>query len=229
MHTVRVVLYKDIVTGATSSAARVLKYPPVVNWKDTGGEIPVDINTAVILPTTTTQFWTDTGTSFPPIRIGSQKSGGPRRSIIHQEVRNADPLGASVNINPAKYRVSNPRWIIVIGSKTFTNGSANIYACSRMNFGSDTILSKSPDFMVFGLSSIKTTDEIRSVFVPTARIVRPTDGSNWLPPGHDISEATEDRVRGTKARNHYNFKSEFETRRDKMVDQYFGRQNDPMS
>ena len=32
-----------------------------------------------------------------------------------------------------------------------------------------------------------------------------------------------------KAKNHYNFKSEFESKRDKMVDQYFGHQNDPKS
>ena len=32
-----------------------------------------------------------------------------------------------------------------------------------------------------------------------------------------------------KAKNHYNFKNEFETRRKKMVDQDFVRQNDPTS
>ena len=53
--------------------------------------------------------------------------------------------------------------------------------------------------------------------------------ANWLPSGHNISESTADRVSGTKAKNHDNFKSEFETRRDKMVDQDFGRQNDTMS
>ena len=55
------------------------------------------------------------------------------------------------------------------------------------------------------------------------------DDSNWIPFVHDISKATVDRVSGTKAKNHYTFKSEFETRRDKMVVQDFGRQNDPMS
>ena len=34
---------------------------------------------------------------------------------------------------------------------------------------------------------------------------------------------------GSKAKNYYNFKSEFETRKDKVVDQYFRRKNDPMS
>ena len=83
--------------------------------------------------------------------------------------------------------------------------------------------------MDFGLSSVNKTDELKSVFIPTSRSGSPTDGSLCLPPGHDISVAAADIVSGTKAKNHYNFKIEFETRRDKMVDQDFGRQNYPMS
>ena len=85
-----------------------------------------------------------------------------------------------------------------------------------MNFGSDTVLSKSPNFMNFGLSSVNTTDELDFVFVPTTRVGSQTDGSNCLLSGYDISESTGGRVSETKAKNHYNFKSEFETRRDKM-------------
>ena len=49
-----------------------------------------------------------------------------------------------------------------------------------MNFGSDTVLSKNPNFMNFGLSPVNTIDELRSVIVPTTRVVRPTNGSDWL-------------------------------------------------
>ena len=76
-----------------------------------------------------------------------------------------------------------------------------------MNFGSDTVFSKSPNFMDFGLSPVNTMDELGSVFVPTTRIRRPTDGSNCIPPGHYTSDATSDRVRRTRAKNNYNFKS----------------------
>ena len=95
-----------------------------------------------------------------------------------------------------------------------------------MNFGGDTVLSESPNFMNFELSSVNATDEIRSVFVPTTRVVRPTNGSKWIPPGHYISEATYDRVCEKKAKNHYTFKRDFETRREI---QDFGRQNYPVS
>ena len=90
LHAVRAVIHKEIVTGATHSDAGVLKDPLVVNWRDVGGTIPVDINTVGIPPRTTTKVCTCTGTSVSPIIIGSQNIEGPWRSIIPQEVRNAD-------------------------------------------------------------------------------------------------------------------------------------------
>ena len=98
-----------------------------------------------------------------------------------------------------------------------------------MNFGSDTILSISPNFVYLLLLSVDTTDELGYLFASTNRIGLVIHGSEWLPLSHCISEATADRVIGTKSNNQYNFKSEFRTRRDKVVDQYFGRQNDPLS
>ena len=76
-----------------------------------------------------------------------------------------------------------------------------------MIFASDNVLSESINFMDFGLSSVNTTYELGSIFIPTTRSEMPTDGSNWLPPGHDISEATADRASRTNAKNHYNFKN----------------------
>ena len=229
LHTVREVLHKEIVTGTTRSAVGVIKNPPVVNWKNTGGMITADRNNVGIPPRTTTQVQTGTGPSVPPISIGRQKIEGPRRSIINQEARNAEPLDASINIISAKHRDPTPSWSKVIGNKTITNKSADVYAHGQMNFRSDTVLYESPNFMDFELLSVNTMDELGSVFIPTTRIRKLMDGSNWILSSHDISEATEDRAIGMKAKNHYNFKSEFETRRYKMVDQYFGRQNDPIS
>ena len=83
--------------------------------------------------------------------------------------------------------------------------------------------------MDFGLSSVDTTDEIGSVFTPTIKIGSATHGSNWLTRSHRISEATADKVSRTKSSHNYNFESVFETSREKVVDQYFGRQNDSMS
>ena len=94
MHTVRAVLLEENVVGATRRAAIVLKDPPVLYWKDTGGTIPVDRNTVGIPPRTTTQFWTGNGSSVPPNSIENQKIEGPRQSIIPKEVMKAKPLDA---------------------------------------------------------------------------------------------------------------------------------------
>ena len=100
LNAVREVLHKDIFMGASRSAAGVLKDPQVVNWKDTGGTIPVDRSTVRIPPRNTTQVWTGTGTSVSPIIIGLQNIEGPMRPIIPQEVRNFDPIDASINKIP---------------------------------------------------------------------------------------------------------------------------------
>ena len=215
LHAVRAVLHKDIVTSATHSAAGVLKDSPVVNWKDTDRTIPVDRNTVGIPRITTIQVRNGTGPYVPPIIIGRQNIEGPRWSIIPTEVRNSKPLNASINIFPAKHRYPKPSWIKFIASITFTNETANVYARIRMNFRSDTVLFENPNFMDFRLSSITTTDELGPVFVTTTRIGSPTDGTNWLLLGHDISEATVDIVSRTKTKNQYNYKIELETRRDK--------------
>ena len=164
--------------GATRSAAGVLKYLSVVNRKETGGKITVDRDTVVIPPRTSNQVWTGIGPSFPLISIGSHKIEGPRRSIIPQEVRNADTINASINRFPAEHRNPTPGWSKLIGSKKISNESADVYALVRMNFGSETFLSKSPNFINCGLSSVNKTNELGFVFVPTTIIVRPTHVSN---------------------------------------------------
>ena len=108
LHAVRAVLRNKIITGATRSAAVVLKYPLVLNWKDTSETIPVDRNTVGIPPITTTQVWPGTGPSFPPIRIGSHKIEGPRQSIITYELSNAESLETSFDRVPAKHRYPTP-------------------------------------------------------------------------------------------------------------------------
>ena len=83
-----------------------------------------------------------------------------------------------------------------------------------MNFRSDTVLSENPNFMNFGLSPVNTTDKLGSVIAPTIRVGITTNFSDWLQPWHDIEETKADGVIETKSRNHYNFKSDYETMRE---------------
>ena len=148
-------------------------------------------------PITTTIVHTGTGPSLPPIIIGSHKIDCPKRSIITQEVSNAKPLDASINQFTVEHRNPKPGWSRITGRKSVINKSSDVYARSPMNFGSDIILSENPNFMNFGRLCVNTTDELGSVLVSTSKVRRPTNGSNWIPPGHDISEATADRVSET--------------------------------
>ena len=83
--------------------------------------------------------------------------------------------------------------------------------------------------MNLGMSSIHTSYELRSIFIPTTRIGLQTDGSNWLLPGHPIGEVTENRLSGTRSEQNYNSKIDFETSRGGVVNKDFGRQNNSMS
>ena len=209
LHAVRAVLHREIVTCTRRSAASVLKDTLVVNWKDVGGLIPQDRNIIKISPRATTPVRTGTGPSAPPISIGSQKIGDPRGAIIPKEVMSADPLNASIDIIPSKHRDPTPTWIEVIGSKFINKSITNIYAHIRMNFASDTVFSKSPNFMDLGLSSVDTTDELRSVFTTTTRIDSENHESYWILRSLCISKSSADRVSSKKEKNHYNIENDF--------------------
>ena len=171
LHAIHAVLHTEIVTGAARSAARVLKDPLVLNWKDVGRTNPQDRNTLRIPPRATTPVRIGTGTSVPPIIIRSQEIEGPRRSIINQEVRNSKPLETSINRISSKNRDPTPTWSKSIGRKFTNKSSADVYTHGQMSFASDTVLSESRNFMDLGMSSDNTTHGLGSVFAPTIKIV----------------------------------------------------------
>ena len=125
-----------------------------------------------------------------------------------------------------KHRDPAPTWSKVIGRKFSGKSSAYVNSRYWINLTRDAVLTKSPNFMNLGLSSVHTSDELGFVFIPTTIIGRPTDAFNWLPPGHHIGEVTSDRVIGTRSEKNYNAKTVYETRR---VNQDFVRQNNSMS
>ena len=180
------------------SAARVFKDPPVINLKEKCGTNPWYRNTVLLPSRATTPVWIGTGPSLPPISIRIQEIEGIRRSIIPQEVRNNEPIDTSINRIFSKHRKPAPSCSKVVGSKYSNRFSAGVYARCQMNLASDTVLSGIPNFMDSGLSSVDTIYEFASVFTPTTRVGSATHGSNRLPHSHCISEATSDRLRGTK-------------------------------
>ena len=95
-----------------------------------------------------------------------------------------------------------------------------------MNLARDAVLTEISNFVNMGISSVHTSDELGSVFIPTTGIRRPTDGFKWLLPSHCIGEVTADIVSSTGSEQNYNAKTDFENRRE---NQDFGRQNNSMS
>ena len=114
----------------------------------------------------------------------------------------------------------------VIGRKFANALSTDVNSRCRVNLTCDTVLTKIPNFVNPGISSVHASDELGSVFIPTTRIRRPTYGSNWILTGHSIGEVIADRVNRTGSDQNYNAKTDFETRRK---NQNFGRQNNSMN
>ena len=103
---------------------------------------------------------------------------------------------------------------------------SDVYLRCWVNLTHEAILTKSQKIMNLGLSPVHTLDALGSVFIPATRIVRPTDGSNWLLPRHPISEFTTDIASRKRSEQNYNGKTDFETRKE---NQAFGRQNSSIS
>ena len=80
--------------------------------------------------------------------------------------------------------------------------------------------------MRLGLPAVNVTNELESFVNPTIRVGRPTDGLNWIPPGHIIVEVTAAIMNGKRSEQNYSYKTDFESRRK---NQDFGSQNISMS
>ena len=109
-----------------------------------------------------------------------------RGSTSPQEVRNAQTFNTSIDRIYSKHRDPAPTLSKAISCKLSKGYIADVYLRCWMKLALDTVLTKSPNFMNPGLSSVHTSDELGSVFIPTTRIGIPTDGSNWLLTDHCI-------------------------------------------
>ena len=198
LHTHQSIRSKENVTDAARRGARVFKYPTMVNWNYRDGTIPRDANTVGIVEILNIPIMIGYGTSFSPTRRGSQEIGSPSGSIGPQEVRDAQQLDTSINGIYDKHRDPAPNFSKVIGRKLSEKSSANICSRCRMNLTRDSVFTESPNFMNLGLSYDHTSDELGSVSIPTKKIGRSTDGSNWLLPDHLIGEVTPDRASRTR-------------------------------
>ena len=130
------------------------------------GSMPRDVNTAVSTARLNNPRPSFNSTFNSPTRNGNQDIVIPRQSIIATEARNKKPLNAPINRISAVHGYSTSIFSKVIGPKTVSGESADVYAHERMEFTSNSLVDKSPNFLDLGLSPANTTDNIKSIVGP---------------------------------------------------------------
>ena len=80
-----------------------------------------------------------------------------------------------------------------------------------MDFSSNSVVAKSPNFLDLGLSPANTTDKLKSVIGPATRVEVLMDISDWLVSWHGFEEVTVGRVGEAKLFSDYIENNEFET------------------
>ena len=166
------VLPKEIVADAACSGVHILWTPREVSHTGRDSSMPRDVNTAIVTAMLTLQSPNFIGTSDSPTQTGTQDIVSPRRSIIPQKGRNAEPLDAPINQFPAVHGHPTPIFSKAIGPKTVPKESTDVYACKRIEFASNSVVAEIPNFMDFRLSPANTTDKLKSVIGPNTRVER---------------------------------------------------------
>ena len=135
--------------------------------------------------------------------------GSTRGPTVPVEVRNAQPFHTSINGNSSQNENHMPTFSKLIGRKLSDNSRSDIYLHCWVNFTCDAVVTKIPNFMNLGLSDIHTLDEFGSFSIPANRIVWPNNGSNWIHPGHLVSEVIAAIMSRTRSEQNHISKTDF--------------------
>ena len=93
--------------------------------------------------------------------------------------RNIRNFNASVDGNLDNDGYSTSIFIKAIGFKLPNSLSDHIYLRFRMNFTSNAVGTKAPNFVNLGILSVNPSDEFNTFVTPTTIIRRTTDGPHW--------------------------------------------------
>ena len=188
LRALQMVLSKKIITDVAHSGARILWTPREVSRTGRDSSTPRGVNTAVAIARLTLQSPDFIGTSDSPTRTRNQDIFSPKLSIIVQKGRNAELLNAPINQFLAVHRHPTPIFRKIIGPKTVSGESADVYARKRMDFASNYFVAEIPNYKDLGLSPANTTDKLKSVIGPTTRVEGLTNRSDWLVSRHGCEE-----------------------------------------
>ena len=119
------------------------------------------------------------------------------------EIRDTQKLDTSIDGNLAKDGDSTIIFSRVIGREPSHGSSTGIYSRCRMDFTSNVVRTKGPNFVHLELLDVKESDELNPFGTPATRVSRPTDESHWSDPGHIFGEVTEVGMSGTRSEQNY--------------------------
>ena len=95
-----------------------------------------------------------------------------------------------------------------------------------MNFASNAVLTKAPNFMDLGLPAFNISDEFNTFGNPATGVTIPTDRPHWSAPDHVSVKATVVGMIVTRSELDYSYKTDFQNGKK---NQEFGSQNISMS
>ena len=151
--------------------------------------------------------------SISPEKFRDQDIINPRHpgGIIKGD-RNAEPFDAHVNVNSTKNSDPMTSYFSgVSGAKTVSAEVADVNPCERVNFASNSVFGKNPNFVDLGLSPAHTADKPKSVISSTTRVGGLKNNTDGLTSRHRIVEVTADRVSEAKRYSDNIKNSDFET------------------
>ena len=110
----------------------------------------------------------------------------------------------------------------VFGCRLSHGSSNDLYLRFWMNFSSNFVQTKAPQFVGLEIPDINTSNEFDILGTPTIRIRRPTDRSHWYALDTVFDRETAIRMSAARSYQDYSYKTYFDIWRE---NQDFGSQN----
>ena len=98
-------------------------------------------------------------------------------------------MDTSVDIRLANDGDSTSIFRKVIGSELSHSSIGNHYSRCWMDFASNIVVTKAPDFVELVILAVNASDEVKIFGTPDTIIRRPADGSHWSALYHVFGEA----------------------------------------
>ena len=146
------------------------------NWPDGHGRCD---NTSVATIRLTPPIHIFNSTSDFPTRTGTQDIFNPIGPAGPQWISKAQKLKMSINGLFDKNSVPRPSFSKVVVSKVTGDPRVDVNSRGGMHFGSDSVVTRNPNFGSFGVASVNTTDELGLFSASTTRVRRLTSSSDW--------------------------------------------------